>query len=154
LPSTSWCGRYAATLLVEVQRKALAGGVDPPVTDLAQAPYSRVLRQCICDPGQARRISNGGEAVAVLAERYPRPTCLAGHVFVPVEEDLRAERRMPGHLDRHVAPFRVNQVERVVVDVFGLLLQMMITPLVDHLTFHTVAGALATSTRNAPNVVG
>ena len=34
-----------------------------------------------------------------------------------VEDDLRAERRVPGHLDRHVSPLRVHDVERVVVHV-------------------------------------
>ena len=57
-----------AALFVGGQGETQTRGVDPPVADLAQAPYSRGLRQGICDPGQARRISNRGEAVAVLAE--------------------------------------------------------------------------------------
>ena len=48
---------------------------------------------------------------------------LARDVLVAVEDDLRAERRVPGHLDDQVPPLRVHDVEGVVVDVLGLLLQ-------------------------------
>src|SRR6185437_5912264 len=92
---------------------------DPPLADLAQPPYSRILRQGICDPGQAHRVGDRGEAVADLAECYPRRAGLAGHVLMAVEDDLRAERRMPRHLDRHMTPLRVDEVKRVVVDVFA-----------------------------------
>jgi hypothetical protein len=44
--------------------------------------------------------------------------------MVPIEDDLRRERRMPGHLDRQVAPLGVHDVEVVVVDVLGLLLDV------------------------------
>src|SRR6266699_2945776 len=43
----------AHALLGEVEAEAQASRVDPPVADLAQAPYSRLARQGICDPGQA-----------------------------------------------------------------------------------------------------
>ena len=33
-----------------------------------------------------------------------------------VEHDLRAKRRMTGHLDGDVSPVRVQDVERVVID--------------------------------------
>jgi hypothetical protein len=90
----------AALLLVEVEPEAQARGIDPALADLAQPPYSRILRQGICDPSQARGIGDRGEAVVDLAECYPRRLRLTGHVFVAVEYDLRAERRMPRHLDR------------------------------------------------------
>jgi hypothetical protein len=106
-----------------VQGEAQAGAVDPPLADLAQPPYSRMLRQGICAPGQARRVGDRGEAVAVLGEGYSRLARLAGHVLVAVEHDLRAERRVPGHLDRHVPPVRVDDVEGIVVDVLGTLFQ-------------------------------
>src|SRR5207244_4224833 len=63
----------AAALLVEVEGEAQTRGVDPPLADLAQSRYSRLLRQGICDPGQAGRVGNGGAAVAVPAQRSPRP---------------------------------------------------------------------------------
>ena len=64
--------KSAALLLVEVKPEAQARGVDPAPTDLAQPPYSRILRQGICDPSQARGVGDRGEAVAGLAECYPR----------------------------------------------------------------------------------
>src|ERR1700758_4287901 len=42
----------AAQLLVEVEPEAQARGVDPALAELAQPPYSRILRQGICDPSQ------------------------------------------------------------------------------------------------------
>ena len=68
----------AAVLLVEVQREAQARGVDPASADLAQPPYSRILRQGICDPSQAHRVGDRGEAVADLGECYPRRLRLGG----------------------------------------------------------------------------
>ena len=46
----------AGLLVGQVQPEAQARGVDPPVADLAQPPYSRSLRQGVCDLGQAARI--------------------------------------------------------------------------------------------------
>src|ERR1700757_2232351 len=108
----------AALLLVEVEPEKKARGIDPPPTDLAQPPYSRILRQGICDPGQARGVGDRREAVADLAECYPRSLGLMGHVLVAVKDDLRPERRMPRHLDRDMPPGRIHDVKRVVVDVF------------------------------------
>ena len=109
----------AAALLVEIQPEAQARGIDPALADLAQPPYSRILRQGICDPGQARRVGDRSEAVAGLAECYPRRGSLPCHELVAVEDDLRAERRMPRHLDRDMAPLGVDDVKRIVVDVFA-----------------------------------
>src|SRR5271166_1953009 len=101
--------KSAAVLLVEIQPEAQAGGVDPALADLAQSPYSRILRQGICDPGQARRVGAHGETVADLAECYPRRGGLPSHELVAVEDDLRAERRMPRHLDRHMTDRRLGR---------------------------------------------
>jgi hypothetical protein len=43
---------------------------------------------------------------------------------VAVEDDLGPEGRMPGHLDGEVAPLRIQDVERVMVDVGHLLEQL------------------------------
>lgn len=40
---------------------------------------------------------------------------------MPVEDDLRSERGMPRHLDRHMSPLGVHDVKRVMVDEAGLL---------------------------------
>src|ERR1700757_4275186 len=76
----------AAVLLVEIQPEAQAGRIDPPPTDLAQPPYSRMLRQGICDPGQARRVGDRGETVADLGKCYPRPFGLPSHELMPIED--------------------------------------------------------------------
>jgi hypothetical protein len=70
--------RVSPLLLVEVEPEAQAGRIDPPPTDLAQPPYSRMLRQGICDPSQARGVGDGGEAVADLVKCYPRRGGLPG----------------------------------------------------------------------------
>ena len=110
-----------------------------------------MLRQGICDPSQARRVGDRGEAVADLGECYPRRLGLAGHVLVAIEDDLRAERRVPRHLDRDVSPHRIHDVERVVVDVFDPLSRLTMAPVVrERCTFHTGAGALTASTKSTP----
>jgi len=66
----------AAFLLGQVQAEAQAGRVDPPVADLAQAPYSRITRPGIYDPGQALRIRDPSKTVALLGK--PNPLGLRG----------------------------------------------------------------------------
>src|SRR5204863_8918372 len=114
----------ADVLLGSVQAGTPACAVDPPVADLAQAPYSRIPRQGVCDPGQALRIRDASKAVALLGETDPGRLRLAGDILVPVEDDLRGERRVPGHLDGPVPPGRVPDVEAVVVDERPLLRQV------------------------------
>jgi len=111
-------------LFVGVQTEAQARAVDPAFARLAQSPYSRVLRQGHCDLRQAGRVGHLGEAVALLAEAYPGGVRGDRDVLVPVEDDLGAERRVPGHLDGQVSPDRVHDVERVVVHERRLLLQI------------------------------
>ena len=113
----------AALLLIQVQAEAQAGRIDPPVADLAQAPYSRIMRPGICDPGQALRIRDLSKTVPLLGE--PDPLALRGdrNILMAVEDHLGAERRVPGHLDPQVPERRVHDVEAVVVDVLSLLLQ-------------------------------
>jgi hypothetical protein len=70
------------------------------------------------------RARPAGSAIAVkqlptLLNVIPALAAWPGHELVAVEDDLRAERRMPRHLDRHVPPDRIHDVERVVVDVFA-----------------------------------
>jgi hypothetical protein len=113
----------AALLLLEVQAEAQARRIDPPVADLAQAPYSRLPRSGICDPRQALRIRDLSKAVPLLGE--PGLFGLPGDrdILMAVEDHLRAERQVPGHLDDQVPERRVHDVKRVVVDVLPLLLQ-------------------------------
>ena len=77
-------GKPAAGLLGQVQAKAQARGIDPPVADLAQAPYSRKLRQGICDPGQAPRIRDVSKAVALLGKPDPAARAAAATYSWPL----------------------------------------------------------------------
>jgi len=55
------------------------------------------------------------ETVALLLGRDPSPGRLRGDILMPIEDDLRPEGRMPGHLDREVAPGGVQDVEGIVI---------------------------------------
>src|SRR6266702_2820233 len=103
----------ADALLGQVQAEAQAGGVDPPVADLAQPPYYPGPGYGLCDLSQALRIRSTSKTVALLGEPDPGGAGGDGDVLVAVEDHLGGERRMPGHLDRHVSPLRVHDVERV-----------------------------------------
>ena len=140
----------AAFLLLEVQPEAQAGGVDPPVADLAQAPYSRLPRPGICDPGQALRIRYLSKTVPLLGKADALALRGDGDVLVAVEHHLRAERRVPGHLDGQVPERRVHDVEAVVVDVLPLLLQVRDGPARRAVHLPHVAGALAARIMNTP----
>ena len=113
----------AGLLLGQVQAEAQAGRIDPPVADLAQAPYSRVPRPGICDPGQALRIRDLSKTVPLLGETDALALRGDRDILVAIEDHLRAERRVSGHLDRQVPEGRVHDVKAVVVDVLPLLLQ-------------------------------
>jgi transposase len=58
-----------------------------------------------CSTGQ------DSEAVPLLCELNAGTACLAGDVLMTIQNDLRTERRMPGHLDRDVSPVRIHDVE-------------------------------------------
>jgi hypothetical protein len=105
-----------ALLFFEVEPEAQACGVNPPITDLGQSPCRRGLRQGVCDPRQAGGVGDASEAIALLTEPDPGRSCGGRDVLVAVEDDLRPERRVPGHLDRQMSPLGVPDVERVVVD--------------------------------------
>ena len=61
----------AARLLVEIQPEAQTRGVDPALADLAHPTYSRILRQGICDPGQARRVATAVKQLPTLVNAIP-----------------------------------------------------------------------------------
>ena len=113
-------GEAGPLLIGQVQAEDQARGVDPPVDDLAQAPCSRILRQGVCDLGQAVRIRGTSKAVALLGEGDPGRLGRDRHVLMAVQDDLRGERRMAGHLDRQVPPPGVHDVEAVVIHIGAL----------------------------------
>ena len=61
----------------------------------------------------ARRLQNVDrqDAVALLSGRDSRRLCGGGHLLVAVEDDLRPERRVSGHLDRQISPLGVPDVK-------------------------------------------
>ena len=107
----------AAFLLLKVERKAQTGAVNPPLTDLAQSPYSPLLGQGLCDLCEARRVGDGGKAVAFLGEPDARFASLAGDVFMAIQDHLGGERWMPADLDGDMPPVTVENMKRVVVDI-------------------------------------
>jgi hypothetical protein len=112
----------AALLLLQVERETQAGGINPTLAGLIQSPYSLLTRQGICDVSQARSVRNVSKAVALLGKLDSGFACLAGHVFMTVQDQLGGEGRMPAELDGDVAPLRIENVERVVVHIGHRLL--------------------------------
>src|SRR6267378_8206181 len=103
----------AALLFVEVEGEAHTG-VNPTLADLAQSPYSPVLGQGVCDLRQTCGVRDRRKAVSFLGEGDAR---LAGNVFMTVQDHLGREGRMPADLDGQMAPVRIEDVKRVVVDI-------------------------------------
>src|ERR1700730_15954830 len=106
----------AALLFVEVEGEAHTG-VNPTLADLAQSPYSPVLGQGACDLRQTRGVRDCRKAVSFLGEGDARLARLAGNVLVAVQDYLGGEGRMPADLDGQMAPLRVEDVKRIVVDI-------------------------------------
>jgi hypothetical protein len=111
-------------LFGEVQGEGQHRRVDPAVAHLAQAPYSRGMRQGLCDPRQACRFIDDSEAVALLPIADAGLVSAAGDVVVTVQDDLCPKGRVAGDLDHHVSPVGIEYVEAVVVDEGRLLLQV------------------------------
>src|SRR5271169_5868065 len=55
------------------------------------------------------------KTIALLVELDPLQACLGGYILVAVENDLRAKRWVAAHLDYHMAPLGIPDVERVVI---------------------------------------
>src|SRR3981189_1301381 len=111
----------AALLLVEVKREAHTA-VNPTLADLAQSPYSRVLGQGLCNLRQTCGVRDRRKAVSFLGEGDARPARLAGNVLMAVQDHLGGKRRMPTDLDGEMAPLWIEDMKRVVVDIWHRLL--------------------------------
>src|SRR6266403_1628147 len=144
----------ATLLFVEVEGKAHTG-VNPTLADLAQSPYSPVLGQGVCDLRQTCGVRDRRKAVSFPGEGDARLARLAGNVFMTVQDHLGREGRMPANLDGQMAPVRIEDVKRVVVDIepaparaggIGFFRSMWCFAL----TSHTGACARPTRTRNKP----
>src|SRR5713226_7855664 len=115
-------------LLLDAQGETQARRIDPLLAHLDQAPYSPCFGQGVCNPGQVCGVGDLSEAIPLLDEIEVSPAGLAGDVLVPVQDDLRAERGMAGHLDGDVAPVGVHDVEGLVIHVWQLVGQVDATP--------------------------
>ena len=106
----------AALLLVEVEGEAHTG-VNPTLADLAQSPCSPLFGQGLCDLRQACGVRDSSKAVSLLGEGDARAARLAGNILMAVQDDLSGEGRMAANLDGQMAPVRIEDVKRVVVDI-------------------------------------
>ncbi len=111
-------------LLVQIEREAQAGGIDPTLAELAQPPYSLLLRQGVCDLRQARRVGDMSKTVAFFGKLDTRLLRRASHIFVTIEDNLGGERRMSADLDGDMAPVRIEDMKPVVIDVGHRLLPL------------------------------
>src|SRR5271167_3829472 len=58
----------ASLLLFQIESKTEAGGINPTLAELEQAPCNLVPRQGICDLRQARGVGDSSKAVVLLEE--------------------------------------------------------------------------------------
>src|SRR5260370_39585474 len=98
-------------LLVQIESKTEAGGINPTLTDLEQAPCNLVPRQGICDLRQVCGVGDRSKAVVLFAEVDSGFLRLTGPVLVPVQHHLCAEGWVSTHLDRQVPPVRVQDMK-------------------------------------------
>ena len=109
----------AFLLLLTLQSEAQAP-VNPTLTDLDQAPYRARSSHGICDSGQACGVGNIRKAIPLFTKGDLFLLGLTGHVFMTVEDHLNIKRRMGTEFDGRMPPLRVQDVERIVIDVRDL----------------------------------
>jgi len=98
--SDSWrSGSETRCVSVPQSRAQSTAAVNLAFRDLAQSTTARCSDKGRCDVGEARRVSDGGEAVAFLSEFDAGFTGLAGDIFMAVQDQLGGERWMPTDLD-------------------------------------------------------
>src|SRR5689334_9996130 len=103
--------KSALLLLLQVEREAQAGGINPTLADLTQPPYSPLLGQGVCDLRQARGVRDMSKTISFLCKADAGFECLAGHVLMTVQDHLGWERWMPADLDGDVAPLGIENME-------------------------------------------
>src|SRR5258707_15495273 len=111
----------AELLLVEVEGEAHTG-VNPTLADLAQSPYRPLFGQGLCYLRQAGGVRDSSKTVSLLGEGDARLARLAGDVLMAVQDHLGRKGGMTADLDGEMAPVRVEDVKRVVVDIGHRLL--------------------------------
>src|SRR5712671_2556873 len=109
----------AAPLLLKIEREAQTGRINPTLADLAQSPYSPLFGQGVCDLRQACGVGDISKTISLLGEGNAGLAGLAGDVLVAVQDHLSREGRMPADFDGEMTPFGVQDMKRIVVDVWG-----------------------------------
>src|SRR5215510_3906530 len=72
----------ALFLLVQVERKTQAGGINPTLADFAQPPYHPWLGQGVCDLCEACCVRDMSKTVSFLCKADAGFARLTGYVFV------------------------------------------------------------------------
>ena len=107
----------AAFLLFPIKGETQATAINPTLADRLQSPYSLLSREGICDLSQAHGVGDLSKTVALLGKADSGFSCLAGDVLMTIKDHLSRERRMAADLDGDVAPLRIEDMKRIVVDI-------------------------------------
>src|SRR5215471_12383069 len=99
----------------QAPERSTTSGIDPTLADLAQSPYSPRFGQGVCDLRQACGVRDMSKTVSFLGKANSCFLRLAGHVLMAVEDHLYWKGRMPADFDCDVAPFGIQNVERIVI---------------------------------------
>src|SRR5205085_3824657 len=103
--------KSALLLLLQIEREAQAGGINPTLADLAQPPYSPLFGQGVCDLRQACGVSDISKTVSFFCKADPRFARPARDILMTVQDDLSWKGRMPADLDRDVAPIGIEDMK-------------------------------------------
>lgn len=98
------------------ERKAKTGGVDPSLAQLAQSTDGVLLMQSCRQTVDRGKITALDKTVTFLDRRQAFAPGLAFDPLVAVQDQLRAERGIAAHADRHMTPFAIHDVKIVMLD--------------------------------------
>jgi hypothetical protein len=87
----------ALPLLLQVEGKAQADGINPTLADLVQPPYSPGLGQGVCDLRQACGVGDMSKTVSFFSKADSCLTCLSNgldRVTQPIGEPPKKQRRL------------------------------------------------------------
>src|SRR5262245_15204816 len=104
-------GKANALLFLMGERKAKAGGVDPSLAKLAQSTDRVLLMQSCRQTVDRVEITALDKTIAVLDRRQALAPGLAFDPLVAVQDQLRTERGIATHADRHMTPFAIHDVD-------------------------------------------
>src|SRR5215471_3002189 len=109
-------GKADALLFLMGERKAKAGGEDPSLAKFAQATDGVLLMQSCRHTVDRGKITALDKAVADLDGGQALAAGLTFNPLVAVQDQLRTERGIAAHADRHMTPFAIHDVKVVMLD--------------------------------------